>query len=36
MAKNTILTDGEIAEGLTLTCQARPTSDTLSIDYDDV
>ncbi|MDT8415579.1 MAG: ferredoxin--NADP reductase [Flavobacteriaceae bacterium] len=36
MAKNSILTDGEIAEGLTLTCQARPTSDTLSIDYDDV
>ncbi|MBU2526687.1 MAG: ferredoxin--NADP reductase [Bacteroidetes bacterium] len=36
MVKNTILTDGEIAEGLTLTCQARPTSDTLSIDYDDV
>lgn len=36
MVKNTILTDGEIAEGLTLTCQARATSDTLSIDYDDV
>lgn len=36
MLKNTILTDGEIAEGLTLTCQARATSDTLFIDYDDV
>ncbi|MDP2060238.1 MAG: ferredoxin--NADP reductase [Flavobacteriaceae bacterium] len=36
MAKNTILTDGEIAEGLTLTCQARATSATLTIDYDDV
>lgn len=36
MVKNTILTDGELAEGLTLTCQARPTSDRLVIDYDDV
>lgn len=36
MVKNTILTDSEMAEGLTLTCQARPTSDKLVIDYDDV
>ena len=36
MKKNTILTDGEIAEGLVLTCQAHPTSDSISIDYDDV
>lgn len=36
MAKNTILTDSELTEGLTLTCQARPTSDKLVIDYDDV
>lgn len=36
MKKNTILTDSEIAEGLVLTCQAHPTSDKLSIDYDDV
>jgi ring-1,2-phenylacetyl-CoA epoxidase subunit PaaE len=36
MKKNSILTDGEIAEGLILTCQAHPTSDTISIDYDDV
>lgn len=36
MLKNTILTDSELAEGLTLTCQARPTSDKLVIDYDDV
>jgi ring-1,2-phenylacetyl-CoA epoxidase subunit PaaE len=36
MKKNTILTDSEIAEGLVLTCQAHPTSETISIDYDDV
>ncbi len=36
MKKNSILTDGEIAEGLILTCQAHPTSAELYIDYDDV
>ncbi|MEO5775960.1 MAG: ferredoxin--NADP reductase [Flavobacterium sp.] len=36
MLKNTILTDGEIAEGLILTCQAHPTSPEIYIDYDDV
>ncbi|MGB1450454.1 MAG: 2Fe-2S iron-sulfur cluster-binding protein [Marinirhabdus sp.] len=36
MQKNQILTDGEIAEGLILTCQAHPTTPTLIIDYDDV
>lgn len=36
MKKNSILTDSEIAEGLILTCQAHPTSDTLYVDYDDV
>ena len=36
MAKNSILTDGEIASGLILTCQAHPTSETIYIDYDDV
>ena len=36
MVKNQILTDGEIAEGLILTCQAHPTSASLKIDYDDV
>ena len=36
MRKNQILTDDEIAEGLILTCQAHPTTATLSIDYDDV
>lgn len=36
MGKNQILTDGEIAEGLILTCQAHPTTPTLVIDYDDV
>ena len=36
MKKNSILTDSEIAEGLVLTCQAHPTSDTIFVDYDDV
>jgi len=36
MRKNQILTDGEIAEGLILTCQAHPTTPTLEVDYDDV
>ncbi len=36
MKKNSILTDGEIAEGLVLTCQAHPTSATIVVDYDDV
>ncbi|WP_418264476.1 2Fe-2S iron-sulfur cluster-binding protein [Flavobacterium faecale] len=36
MKKNSILTDKEIAEGLILTCQAHPTSDSIYIDYDDV
>jgi ring-1,2-phenylacetyl-CoA epoxidase subunit PaaE len=36
MRKNSILTDGEIAEGLVLTCQAHPTSASIVVDYDDV
>jgi ring-1,2-phenylacetyl-CoA epoxidase subunit PaaE len=36
MTKNSILTDGEIAEGLVLTCQAHPTSESIYVDYDDV
>ena len=36
MAKNQILTDSEVAEGLILTCQAHPTSATITVDYDDV
>jgi len=36
MKKNAILTDGEIAEGLILTCQAHPTSPELRVDFDDV
>ena len=36
MRKNSILTDGEIAEGLILTCQAHPSSAELYVDYDDV
>ncbi len=36
MVKNQILTDGEIAEGFILTCQAHPLTPTLKVDYDDV
>ena len=36
MKKNAILTDGEIAEGLILTCQAHPTSAEIYVDFDDV
>ncbi|WP_293874372.1 ferredoxin--NADP reductase [Flavobacterium sp.] len=36
MKKNSILTDGEIAEGLILTCQAHPTSPEIYVNYDDV
>jgi ring-1,2-phenylacetyl-CoA epoxidase subunit PaaE len=36
MVKNQILTDGEIEEGLILTCQAKPMTPDLTIDYDDV
>jgi len=36
MVKNQILTDGEIEEGLILTCQAHPVTDNIKIDYDDV
>ncbi len=36
MAKNQILTDGEIEEGFILTCQAHPLTATLKVDYDDV
>ncbi len=36
MVKNQILTDGEIEEGFILTCQAHPTTATLTVDYDDV
>ena len=36
MAKNQILTDSEIEEGLILTCQAHPTTPTLKVNYDDV
>jgi ring-1,2-phenylacetyl-CoA epoxidase subunit PaaE len=36
MSKNSILTDGEIASGLVLTCQAHPTSATIRVDFDDV
>ncbi|MFD1616199.1 2Fe-2S iron-sulfur cluster-binding protein [Gelatiniphilus marinus] len=36
MRQNNILTESEVAEGLILTCQAQPTSPTLTVDYDDV
>lgn len=36
MKQNNILTDSEVAEGLVLTCQACPTSDSIVVDYDDV
>lgn len=36
MRQNNILTDGEIAEGLILTCQAHPTTASIFVDYDDV
>lgn len=36
MKKNSILTDGEIEEGLILTCQAHPTSAEVVVNYDDV
>jgi len=36
MRQNNILTDNEVAEGLILTCQAQPTSNTITVDYDDV
>ena len=36
MVKNQILTDGEVAEGLILTCQAKVLTSEISVDYDDV
>ena len=36
MVKNQILTDGEVEEGLILTCQAHALTPVLKIDYDDV
>lgn len=36
MRQNQILTDGEVAEGLVLTCQAHPTTAKVVVDYDDV
>tara|TARA_R110002050_G_scaffold15706_4_gene48129 strand:+ start:20964 stop:22013 length:1050 start_codon:yes stop_codon:yes gene_type:complete len=36
MVKNQILTDGEIADGLILTCQAHPLTPTLKVNFDDV
>jgi ring-1,2-phenylacetyl-CoA epoxidase subunit PaaE len=36
MKKNQILSDAEVAEGLTLACQAYPTTATIKIDFDNV
>lgn len=36
MTSNSILTEDEIEEGFVLTCQAHPTTATISIDFDDV
>lgn len=36
MLKNSILTEGEIAEGLTLSCQAVPKSAFIKVDFDEV
>ncbi|MEE9350459.1 MAG: 2Fe-2S iron-sulfur cluster-binding protein [Flavobacteriaceae bacterium] len=36
MAKNTILSEDEVAEGLILTCQAHPTTAKITIDFDEV
>ncbi len=36
MEKNQILTDSEISEGFVLTCQAHPTTPSITVDYDDV
>ena len=36
MQQNHILTDEEIDDGLVLTCQALPLSNSIYIDYDDV
>lgn len=36
MRVNNVLTDGELEDGLILTCQAQPTSAKVVVDYDDV
>ncbi len=36
LLKNSILTDSEIKEGLTLACQAIPKSSSISIDFDNI
>ena len=36
MDKNSILTETEVNEGFILTCQAHPTTQKITIDYDDV
>jgi len=36
MSINNVLSDGEISDGLTLACQAIPTSKSISINFDDV
>jgi len=35
MEKNSILTDSEIEEGLTITCQAHAETDKITLDFDE-
>ncbi len=36
MVQNNVLTDADLKSGYILTCQSRPTSPSLTVDYDDV
>lgn len=36
MEKNTILSDAEVKEGFILTCQAHPTTQKITVDYDNI
>ena len=36
MKTNSVLTDDEIEEGYTLTCQARPVTEKVTVDYDEI
>jgi len=36
MKKNNVLTDKEVKNGFVLTCQAIPTTDSITVDYDEV
>ena len=36
MESNSVLTDGEVEDGIVLTCQAHPTTPTIVVNYDEV